>query len=77
MKQKLLIPKVSNILQKNLTWRSGVKSQKDERRVFNRACEIDFKVEGGPWNTEKYCRPPWLADKKNFRIPEALEWLKQ
>ena len=26
---------------------------------------MDFKVEG-PRNTGKYCRPPWLADKKNF-----------
>ena len=32
---------------------------------------------GGAYNTEKYCRPPWLADKKNFRILDALEWLKQ
>ena len=31
----------------------------------------------GAWNTEKYCPPPWLADKKNFRILDALEWLKQ
>ena len=31
----------------------------------------------GPWNTEKYCRLPWLAGKKNFRILDALEWLKQ
>ena len=30
-----------------------------------RSGEMDFKVEG-PWNTEKYCRAPWLADKKNF-----------
>ena len=37
---------------------------------------MDFKV-GWPWNTEKYCRPPWLADKKNVRILDALEWLKQ
>ena len=21
---------------------------------------MDFRVEG-PWNTDKYCRPPWLA----------------
>ena len=32
---------------------------------------------GGPCNTEKYCRPPWLADKKTFWILDALEWLKQ
>ena len=32
---------------------------------------MDFKVEG-LWNTEKYCRPPWLADKKNFWILDAL-----
>ena len=39
---------------------------------------MDFKVgRRGAWNTEKYCRPPWLADKKNFRILDALEWLKQ
>ena len=38
--------------------------------------EIDFKVEG-PWNTEKYCRLPWLANKKKFWIADALEWLKQ
>ena len=41
-----------------------------------RAGEMDFKV-GEPWNTENYCRPQWLADKKNFRILDALEWLKQ
>ena len=29
------------------------------------AGEMDFKVEG-TWNTEKYCQPPWLADKKKF-----------
>ena len=23
-------------------------------------------VGGGAWNTEKYCRPPWLADNKKF-----------
>ena len=40
------------------------------------AGEMDFKVEG-TWNTEKYCQPPWLADKKNFRILDALEWLEQ
>ena len=40
------------------------------------AADMDFKV-GGPWSTGKYCRLPWLADKKNFRILEALEWLKQ
>ena len=38
--------------------------------------EMDFKVEE-PWNTEKYCRLPWLSDKKNFWILDALEWLKQ
>ena len=26
-----------------------------------------FKKQG-PWNTEKYCRPPWLAGKKIFWI---------
>ena len=31
----------------------------------DRGGEMDFNVEG-PWNTEKYCRPPWLTDKKNF-----------
>ena len=29
--------------------------------------EIDLNVEG-PWNTEKYCRSPWLADKKFFEF---------
>ena len=28
---------------------------------------MDFEVEGS-WNTEKECRPPWLADKKKFWI---------
>ena len=32
---------------------------------------------GGAWNTEKYSWPPWLANKKNFRILDTLEWLKQ
>ena len=41
-----------------------------------RAGEMDFKVEG-PWNTDKYNRPPWLDDKKKFWILDALEWLKQ
>ena len=36
---------------------------------------MDFNVEG-LWNTEKYCQPPWLVDKKNFYILDALEWLK-
>ena len=36
---------------------------------------MDFTVEGS-WNTEKYCRPPWLTDKKNFGILDALEWFK-
>ena len=27
--------------------------------------KIDFKVEA-PCNTEKYCRLPWLPDKKDF-----------
>ena len=44
--------------------------------VVHRAGEMDFKVRG-PWNTEKCCRPPWLNDKKNFRILDAPEWLKQ
>ena len=30
-----------------------------------RASKMDFKLEG-TWNVENYCRPPWLADKKNF-----------
>ena len=34
-------------------------------------------LQGVAWNSEKHCRPPWLADKKNFRILDALEWLKQ
>ena len=37
---------------------------------------MDFKVEE-PWNNEKYCRPPWLAERKNFWILDALEWPKQ
>ena len=41
-----------------------------------RAGEMNFKVEG-PWNTEKYCRSPWLAGKKSFWILDALECLKQ
>ena len=38
---------------------------------------MDFKVEG-PWDTDKYCRPPWLADQKNFlnsrrsRMPKTV-----
>ena len=32
---------------------------------IHRAGEMDFKVEG-PRNTGKYCRTPWLADKKKF-----------
>ena len=32
-----------------------------------RGGEMDFKVEG-PWNTEKYCRPLWQADKENFEF---------
>ena len=39
-----------------------------------RAGKMDFKVEG-LWNTETYCRPPWLTDKKKFCILVALEWL--
>ena len=39
-----------------------------------RAGEMDFTEK---WNTEKCCRPPWLADKKNFWIANALKWLKQ
>ena len=27
----------------------------------------------GPWNTESYYRPPWLADKENVWILDALE----
>ena len=30
-----------------------------------RASEMDF-TEEGLWNTDKYCRPPCLADKKFF-----------
>ena len=37
-----------------------------------RAEERDFKVEV-PWNTETYCWPPWLTDKKIFGIPDAQE----
>ena len=32
----------------------------------------EFESDGGAWNTKKYCRPPCLADKKNFRILDAL-----
>ena len=31
--------------------------------IIIRAGEMNFKVEG-PGNTGKYCRPPWLVDKK-------------
>ena len=37
---------------------------------------MNFKV-GGAWNTKKYCRPPWLTEKKIFRILETLKLLKQ
>ena len=37
---------------------------------------MNFKV-WGPWNTEKYCRPSWLTEKKIFRILETLKFLKQ
>ena len=30
-----------------------------------RAGKMDIQVEG-PWNTEKYYGPPWLADNKNY-----------
>ena len=43
---------------------------------IHRAGEMDFKVEGA-WNTDKDCRPPWLADQKSFSILDSLEWLKQ
>ena len=36
-------------------------------RTNHRAGEMDFKV-AGTWNTEKYCRPPWLADKEMFEF---------
>ena len=48
----------------------------DTTSYFYMAGEIGFKVEGS-WNTEKYCRPPWVADKKNAWILDTLEWLKQ
>ena len=32
-----------------------------------RVGKMDFKV-GGSWNTEKYCRPPWLVNRKIFLI---------
>ena len=44
--------------------------------LFYKAGKMDFKV-GRPWNTEKYCWPPWLTDKKNFWILGTAEWLKQ
>ena len=34
-------------------------------KPLDRVGEMDLKVEG-PRNTEKYCRPPWLAEKKIF-----------
>ena len=37
---------------------------------------MNFKV-GGAWNTKKYCWPPWLTEKKIFRILETLKLLKQ
>ena len=43
---------------------------------YYRAGEIVVKV-GESWNTERYFQSLWLADKKNFRILDALEWLKQ
>ena len=46
------------------------------KRIKCWVSEMDFKVEG-PWNIEKYYRPPWLTDKKMFWILGALEWLKQ
>ena len=33
------------------------------------------KMGGWAWNTEKYCLPPCLTDKKNFRILDAIECL--
>ena len=41
------------------------KSARRSKRRNYRAGEMDFKVEG-PWNAGNYCRPPWLAEKKNF-----------
>ena len=35
----------------------------ETKKHIIRASEVDFKVEG-PWDTEKYCRPPWLSYKK-------------
>ena len=32
---------------------------------IHRAGKMDLKVEG-PRKSEKYCWPPWLADKENF-----------
>ena len=34
-------------------------------KSLNEAGKMDLKVRG-PCNTERYCQPPWLADKKNF-----------
>ena len=47
-----------------------------------KAGKMDFKVGGGGrgeglWNTERYCRPPLLIEKKIFQILDAVEWLKQ
>ena len=44
--------------------------------LFYKAGKMDFKV-GRPWNTEKYCWPPSLTDKKNVWILDTAEWLKQ
>ena len=34
---------------------------------------MDFKVEG-PWNTEKYCRPPWLDDDCLNAVRRSYLW---
>ena len=36
---------------------------------------MDFKVKE-LWSTEKYYRPSWLAEKRNFWNLDSLEWLK-
>ena len=41
----------------------------------SRSGEMDFKVKE-LWSTEKYYRPSWLAEKRNFWNLDALEWLK-
>ena len=54
-------------------------TQREDTHIQSRRMNFKVGEEGGrgAWNTEKYRQPPWLADKKNFRILDALEWLKK